>query len=166
MLRLRFVQSPKLSVTLNLGGAARFRPKKPAKITILKSAGCFIKIPAMPDITIILRYTILSIKMLQEIIHLFVPPWPVVIHVKTPVVDPCRDRFFSKKHIESPRVGNGFIFPGALTHADNDFTLTVTIQIPGVIDSGKIIQGRIEVYRRHVGGRKPELAPVQAIESA
>ena len=80
----------------------------------------------------------LAIEVLQEVIHLFVPPGPIVIHVVAPEIDPGRDRPFPKNGFQVAGVGNGFLFPGTLAYTDNDRVEPVALQIPGIAESGKI----------------------------
>jgi len=77
-------------------------------------------------------------------IHLLIPPGPVMVDIMTPVVDPGRDGFFPEQKIQVTGIINGFIFPGALPHTYNDLTATVQIQIPRIVHAGQIAQGRVD----------------------
>ena len=65
-------------------------------------------------------------------IHLFIPPGPVMVHIMAPVVDPGRDGFFPEQNIQAAGIFNGFLFPGALPHANDNLALAVLLQIPRI----------------------------------
>ena len=77
-------------------------------------------------------------------IHLFIPPGPVVVDIIAPVVDPGRDGFFPEQKIQVTGIFNGFILPGALPHTYNNLTAPVQIQIPRIVQAGQIAQGRVD----------------------
>ena len=73
-----------------------------------------------------------TIKAPQKIIHLPIPPGPVVINIMAPVVDPGRDGFFSEQIVQVTGIFNGFILPGALPHTNDNPAAAVLLQVPRI----------------------------------
>jgi len=59
-------------------------------------------------------------KVSQKIIHLPIPPGPVMIDIMAPVINPGRDGFFREQIIQATGIFNGFILPGTLPHTNDN----------------------------------------------
>ena len=61
------------------------------------------------------------------------PPWPIVVDVMAPDIDPVRDILLLEDMLEGQRIGQHLIFPGALSHGDDNVTLPILIEIPWIV---------------------------------
>ncbi len=63
----------------------------------------------------------------HEVWQLLAPPWPVMIAVVTPVVEPGRNTLLCEDGVELTSRPEGVFFPSALTDADADATLAIEV---------------------------------------
>ena len=73
--------------------------------------------------------------MVQEVWHLHFPPWPVMIDIMAPVIEPAFDTFICKNFLQSAGAVQHHIFPSALTNTNNDIAVVILIDIEVVITS-------------------------------
>ena len=73
------------------------------------------------------------------------PPRPIVVDIATPNVDPMRDIFLFEDALELEGIRKHFILPGTLPGADDDPTLAILIDVPGIGQVREIGKGRIEI---------------------
>ena len=93
------------------------------------------------------------IKGPQKMIHLFIPPGPVMVDIMAPVVDPGRDGFFPEQKIQVTGIFNGLILPGALPHTHNNLTAPVPIQIPRIVQAGPNFNCRRQICPASISTR-------------
>ena len=84
-----------------------------------------------------------------------------MVDIIAPVVDPGRDGFFPEQKIQVTGIFDGFILPGALPHTDNNFTATVPIQIPRIVQTGQIAHRRVEIDTGQFGCRQLKFGTIQ-----
>lgn len=68
-----------------------------------------------------------------------------MVDVVPPEIAPSGDLLLSEDFVEGVGVVDHFVFPSALTAAGDDLSLTVSVEVPGVVAVGKIEQRRIEI---------------------
>src|SRR3989304_4359636 len=84
-------------------------------------------------------------ELLEEVGDHLPPPRPVVGHVVAPDVDPSRDLLLFENPPEFQGVREELVFPIPLAHADHQAALPVPVQVPRVIEAGKIGDRRVEI---------------------
>ena len=73
------------------------------------------------------------------------PPWPIVIDIMAPNVDPGWDRFVVQDFLQRVGILQHAFFPGALAAAGDNSALTVLFQESWVIEVWQVRQGRIVI---------------------
>ncbi len=65
---------------------------------------------------------VLPVESPQKIVHLLIPPWPVVVDIVAPVVDPGINSLVIENSVQGTGIFDGLFLPGTLAHGDDDRT--------------------------------------------
>jgi len=87
----------------------------------------------------------LLIQFTQEVWHLDAPPFPVVVDIFAPEVDPGGDVLEAQRFFDFAGVFDADFFPVALAGGDDDVAGTVFVEEPAVVQIPQIIDRRILV---------------------
>ena len=71
--------------------------------------------------------------MVQEVWHLHFPPWPVVVYIQTPVVEPTTNTFVGEDLLQSASAVQHQIFPCTLTNTNNNIAVIIRINIEMIV---------------------------------
>ena len=105
-------------------------------------------------------------QMAEEMVHLFIPPWPVVVDVMAPDVDPGGNGLGPADRLKTAGIFQGLFIPGALADADHDRPPPVLLKKPRFNETSEVGQGGIKVYRWNIGSSQAELGAIETIEAA
>ena len=86
------------------------------------------------------KILLLLIEFLQKVVHLSVPPGPVVIDIMAPKIDPGRDTFGAKDCLQKARILYRLVFPGPLPYTGHDIAFAVPVEKPLIGQAWQIIE--------------------------